>query len=391
MVLGTGGCDNKLSPPSQPPKAPANSPAPLQAATPESKLQLPEFYGLYAITGGKPIALQENGEPINLDSAVEFLWFNKSVAMANVHLVRLSLNSTSESPQSIESRFSGVPDDATRIEMRQKPVSNQPEMVRYVPPAPLPPGLYQVGVVGSNAKFWIDREGYVASQVKLARAALDAEEWERAVSYANVLLKIDPGDNGAQTMRDIGAQGVQAKKIAAEQRRARLTRESREEIGTPFSSDQEFMLCSFEFTGDRHWAKRVKRVEITNVNAKFTWREHWGGSNGWEGATENRLASETGQDKIFTLWFDNLAELKLNDTQATRYSRYGWENYPSGGDCNKCLVVIRLSNSGPSDGIYVYPEYELLFHKGGREAIYSKLRDALNEWRAKYGEILTHP
>jgi WD40 repeat protein len=164
---------------------------------------LPEFYGLFAIDGGKLVQVKQSDFP-NFDGNVTFLLFDKSVALgADETFYSIGFdtephptddgsfswqkfNQSLEAYQSAQQAvLTGIPMGAAPIETQKKPVPNKNEMLQFVPATPLKPGLYQLG---NAAKFWVDKEKYQATVESSARQALQVEHWVDASRFATIAL-----------------------------------------------------------------------------------------------------------------------------------------------------------------------------------------------------------
>jgi len=164
---------------------------------------LPEFYGLFAIDGGKLVQVKQGDFP-NFSGDVTFLLFDKSVAFG-ADTTFYSIGFDTEPHPADDGSFSwpkfmqaadayqsasqaaltGIPQGARPIETLKKPVPNKNEMLQFVPATPLKPGLYQLGNV---AKFWVAREKYQSTVELNARQALQAEHWVEASRFATIAL-----------------------------------------------------------------------------------------------------------------------------------------------------------------------------------------------------------
>jgi|GEM_PF-1126930 len=135
---------------------------------PERNIQLPKFYGLYAIHQGKTIPLQGATEPLNFGPYVEFLLFSKNVAfLERWKLYQLPtrqqqqrlqqtapkkrggltdfLNQSEDFSRENEAQLSGIPVGSIELTLLTMPVANQPEMVRIMTTGFLLSGPYQIG------------------------------------------------------------------------------------------------------------------------------------------------------------------------------------------------------------------------------------------------------
>ncbi len=166
---------------------------------------LPEFYGLFAIDGGKLIQIKQNEVP-NYSENITFLFFDKNVAAAeNVTIYSIGFD-TEPHPvddgsfswqkfaqageayqRASQAAMSGIPEGAVPIETLKKPVPNKNEMLQFVPATPLKPGLYQFG---NAVKFWVYKEKYQTTVESNARQELQTGHWVDASRFATIALLV---------------------------------------------------------------------------------------------------------------------------------------------------------------------------------------------------------
>ena len=164
---------------------------------------LPEFYGLFAIDGGKLIQIKQ-GEVPNFGENVSFLLFDKNVAAAE-DVAIYSIGFDTEPHPADDGSFSwqkfaqqgeayqrasqaamtGIPEGAVPLETLKKPVPKQNEMLQYVPATPLKPGFYQFG---NAVKFWVNKEKYQTTVESNARQELQTGHWVDASRFATIAL-----------------------------------------------------------------------------------------------------------------------------------------------------------------------------------------------------------
>jgi WD40 repeat protein len=219
MIGSLGGCGNQESSSSTATQAPAP-----KVAIDQSDITLPEYYGLYAIDDGKTIEIKEGGQPAAFTPAVEFLLFHKMAAMAsgNAKLYRLNLQppppkpaddgsfkgwddwfqkSQVDFPNQMQAAMSGIPAGSTQVELREKPVTNQQEMLRLVPAAALEPGLYQMD---RSVRFWVERDKFRAQSVDKAQNAMSEGRYAEAREAASLAVVVHDDDVEMQsTMRSL--------------------------------------------------------------------------------------------------------------------------------------------------------------------------------------------
>ena len=115
---------------------------------------LPEFYGIFAVDGGKPIPLKEGEEARNFSPKVQFILFDKTIALGAAGDVKVygvplkpktqqiddgsftwnKWNTLLESQQrQFTETMEGIPSDAIKIDTLQKPIEGKSEMIRIVP------------------------------------------------------------------------------------------------------------------------------------------------------------------------------------------------------------------------------------------------------------------
>ena len=118
----------------------SGAPAARHAEVNESKIVLPEYYGVSAIDGGKTIEVSPAKEPLDFSGDVEFILYDKLVAGArsDLRLYRISAVAVPRQAGATE-----IPADGTIVDTHARPVRNQPEMIRVIPVTTLEPGLYQ--------------------------------------------------------------------------------------------------------------------------------------------------------------------------------------------------------------------------------------------------------
>jgi len=130
---------------------------PPKEAAPQETIQLPEYYGIYAVDRGKTIELKPGTRP-DLSPKAEFIVFHKAVTVA------LGLG------ESIKLRQAGLTrwdPSWNSIDCRMKPVEGRNEMVRLVPARDLTPGAYELAA-HENVEFYVQQACY-----EKLRGALD--------------------------------------------------------------------------------------------------------------------------------------------------------------------------------------------------------------------------
>jgi len=166
---------------------------------------LPEFYGLFAIDGGKLVQIKQNEVP-NYSENITFLFFDKNVAAAeNITIYSIGFD-TEPHPvddgsfswqkfaqageayqRASQAAMTGIPEGAVPVETLKKPVPNKNEMLQFVPATPLKPGLYQFG---NAVKFWVNKEKYQNTVESNARQELQTGHWVDASRFATIALLV---------------------------------------------------------------------------------------------------------------------------------------------------------------------------------------------------------
>lgn len=172
-----GSCDNRESDGSGAPLTKQNQPP--KEAISESKVELPEYYGLYAVDSGKTVELKNDGSQ-SFSSNVEFILFSKAVAsdskdLALRHLVfvqGVSATQPDHGPNRLPFRSGGWSERS--IAFRTKPVKENPEIIRIVPEHTLPSGMFRIG---TNDHFWVNRDAHRSDLVQKATDAKQREDW----------------------------------------------------------------------------------------------------------------------------------------------------------------------------------------------------------------------
>jgi Spy/CpxP family protein refolding chaperone len=143
--------------------------APSRKPLPEDRLPIPDYYGLYAVTGNGLVGMKV-GTPINVGTDVEFIYYAKNASAAeSLELYKLPSQIARQNKPKDDGKFKGwnnfmqqandnyeennaalegLPRGSAQVEMREKSITGKPEMVRLIPGNMLPPGDYQVGIRG---------------------------------------------------------------------------------------------------------------------------------------------------------------------------------------------------------------------------------------------------
>lgn len=131
----------------------------------ESSLKLPEYFGIYAvqqngdvITIDRPVERLDEIPKLRLSGDVEFLVYGNNVDPSAIRLIILPAvqpqrRKQGEKPFSWDdwmqdamdtSVMTGIPKGSREGKLLVKPVSNQPQMLRFIPVGNLPAGMYQI-------------------------------------------------------------------------------------------------------------------------------------------------------------------------------------------------------------------------------------------------------
>lgn len=180
---------------------------------PESKLELPEYFGLYAVLESGEMQVLENTveslyeiPTLALPANVEFLVYAKEreLERRSINLLmlpavkgqeeaRTSLKSSQdfianafEGPAKSEAIERKVPIGSKNLKVLVKPVSSQKQMLRLIPSGFLPNGIYQVGsgsewvrfVVGKIPPDWKRSTEEIAAKTGQSHASQDGTETE---------------------------------------------------------------------------------------------------------------------------------------------------------------------------------------------------------------------
>lgn len=139
----------------------------------ESSLELPEYFGLYAVQeSGQMLALDQPVQRLDerptltLPANVEFLVYGKDVDPSTLHLIVIPTaqpqrkqeqgnkqfswddfmqQTQVDGPENFMASMSGIPRGSAEGKLLVKPVGNQPQMLRLIPAGLLPNGIYQIG------------------------------------------------------------------------------------------------------------------------------------------------------------------------------------------------------------------------------------------------------
>jgi murein DD-endopeptidase MepM/ murein hydrolase activator NlpD len=139
----------------------------------ESSLELPEYFGLYAVQeSGQMLALDQPVQrlderpTLSLSANVEFLVYGKDVDPSTLHLIVIPTaqpqrkqeqgnkqfswddfmqQTQVDGPENFMASMSGIPRGSAEGKLLVKPVGNQPQMLRLIPAGLLPNGIYQIG------------------------------------------------------------------------------------------------------------------------------------------------------------------------------------------------------------------------------------------------------
>ena len=117
---------------------------------------LPEYYGLYAIDGNKLIELTTK-KNVELSPNAQFVFYNKVVSLVPVKLKITNMiyvrNNIDKLFDKNNTKISSINQwrPSSNVDVKEKPVPGQNEMIYVIPQAPLTSGVYEVsgGVDGS--------------------------------------------------------------------------------------------------------------------------------------------------------------------------------------------------------------------------------------------------
>lgn len=132
---------------------------------PKQPRNLPEYFGLYAITEKALISIKPGGPTVEIKGSAEFIYYSKTVASAEMFgLFALPktpapsirdgqfkgwqdfVNQSQEFGAEVQAKLEGLPRGSVQIELRGKSVPGQPEMIQLSPAVPLSRGEYQLGI-----------------------------------------------------------------------------------------------------------------------------------------------------------------------------------------------------------------------------------------------------
>ncbi len=163
------------------------SPKPL----PESRITLPEFYGFFAVDGGNTIGLDKDSQPPNVSEKVEFILHDQDIAAfrGKWQVSGSKLNGE---------KWEKIP----AVKCRIKPVTDNAMMIRVVPANILPPGVYEIELVGPNqikSKFVVEGERIIANSTTEEIIAA-SKKWRLEGAFTGAqgqlihVLRFEPGN-----------------------------------------------------------------------------------------------------------------------------------------------------------------------------------------------------
>ena len=140
---------------------------------PDSRIELPDFFGLYAVQNSgqtvvldNPVERLDDKPSVTLPADVEFIIYGQGIDHSTLHLLAIPpaqpqkkesnenkpfswddwMQQTQvDGPQNFMAAMTGVPRDSRELKLLIKPVNNQPQMLRLIPSITLPGGVYQIG------------------------------------------------------------------------------------------------------------------------------------------------------------------------------------------------------------------------------------------------------
>ncbi len=199
-----------------------------------SPVSLPEFYGIYAVDGGKPVAIHQAADQ-EFSPNVQLIINAKSIGTGKTPSRLFLVPWGGPGMNHPEGEFSwdqlGAGDITSNIPTTQssagymtgpvtthvKPVDAHPEMIQVVPEQPLQPGLYQFE---GDVQFWVGRDQLQTLLTGKVQAALDGRQWRDAARAATDKDVISGKFNSPDSLRYVVfAKASQAAKDAAAQNR----------------------------------------------------------------------------------------------------------------------------------------------------------------------------
>ncbi len=132
---------------------------------------LPEYYGVYAVDGGKLVEIKNVGRLYEFSRNVQFIFFDKRINLLSDSIElrqsvfvrnRVVLSQFGPSKPSSVSEVNEWTTNkaAPPVEIRIKPIPGQPEQVYAVPRESLPPGAYSISFDNRSGVgyFYVDKE-----------------------------------------------------------------------------------------------------------------------------------------------------------------------------------------------------------------------------------------
>lgn len=172
---------------------------------------LPEYYGVYAVSGGKLIDLGKAKTFPELQADCRFILYEKSVRNGaySATLYHINLEPERERPQSADpwdgwlqglqdstnaamNRLDGIPQGGEQVECLTKPVEQQEEMVWIIPAQKLVPGVYEMKNCG---RFSVALSTLLDGYCSAATKARSVRNWAEAMFNAKAALVINPSDD----------------------------------------------------------------------------------------------------------------------------------------------------------------------------------------------------
>ena len=132
---------------------------------------VPEFYGFYALYGGKLHDTYKDAAANDYPSNIEFIIFSQGPQKIDFFFLPPEKSAPGAAPQfagwndwfsridQSQKAFAmamdhGVPANAVEVQYRTGPYAGRSDLLRVVPTAPLPPGFYQLAV---GVRFWVQK------------------------------------------------------------------------------------------------------------------------------------------------------------------------------------------------------------------------------------------
>src|SRR3989344_3125778 len=210
---------------------------------------LPEYYGVYAVDGGKLIEIKD--KPYEFNRNVQFIVFNKTINMLSGSIeIHKSVFVRNEiivgvggynygEPPKVSKSNKWKKSSAPPVETRIKPISGQPEQVYAVRREPLPPGFYSISFGGETAGYFFVDKKSVFQNFEAGPHCVDLEVSDAFASMMGAGGKevpcnsksATPGASSANKTTSKGAQGKSTGDVVSELSRL---------LSLPIASEDEY-------------------------------------------------------------------------------------------------------------------------------------------------------